>query len=290
MDEARGSEAPPVSRITMPRTILTNCLIFDGVNDTLVADKSVLIQDGKIIGMLDSSKDEPADNVLCLNGRTLTPGFIDAHFHAYASSLNFEELERLPKIYIANYGAKTLAAALRRGFTTVHDVGGADYCLWCTLEDYVISGPRLFWRGKALSQTGGHGDSRSPHIESCGCNAAMLEKLDGVANQGLDTIELCQSNSVALGLGADLLSEFQNQQLEKFALRAEVQPPADILGSATSGNAMPLGAYGAIGEIKAGAYADILVMNGNPLEAVSITKKCAQDGGLKVMKGGIWVH
>lgn len=46
----------------------------------------------------------------------------------------------------------------------------------------MIAGPRLFFAGKALSQTGGHGDFRSPQsIDPCACayNGALTKVVDG---------------------------------------------------------------------------------------------------------------
>lgn len=51
---------------------------------------------------------------------------------------------------------------LLRGFTSVRDVGGADFGLARAVEEGLIAGPRLFFGGKALSTTGGHGDMRGP--------------------------------------------------------------------------------------------------------------------------------
>ena len=76
---------------------------------------------------------------------------------------------------------------LNRGFTTVRDAGGADYALSRAIEEGVIAGPRLFVAGKALSQTGGHGDFRERFDNSdpdpCGCNrnmGAIGRVVDGV--------------------------------------------------------------------------------------------------------------
>src|SRR5882762_2127987 len=49
---------------------------------------------------------------------------------------------------------------LMRGFTTVRDVGGADFGLKCAVEEGIFPAPRLIISGKALSQTGGHCDFR----------------------------------------------------------------------------------------------------------------------------------
>lgn len=50
-----------------------------------------------------------------------------------------------------------------RGFTTVRDAGGPSFGLKKAIDDGVILGPRVFPSGAMISQTGGHGDFRSPH-------------------------------------------------------------------------------------------------------------------------------
>ena len=55
-------------------------------------------------------------------GRWLIPGLIDAHFHAYATSMDGLEDERGPLSFAAINGTRRLRAALRRGFTAVRDV------------------------------------------------------------------------------------------------------------------------------------------------------------------------
>ena len=64
-----------------------------------------------------------------------------------------------------------LEGALQRGFTTVRDAGGGDIGLWMAIEEGWIEGPRFFFSGKAISQTGGHGDARpGTVVEPCGCS------------------------------------------------------------------------------------------------------------------------
>lgn len=53
---------------------------------------------------------------------------------------------------------------LRRGFTSVRDCGGATLAFKQAIDDGVIQGPRLFIAGNALTQTGGHADTRVPLI------------------------------------------------------------------------------------------------------------------------------
>ncbi len=74
---------------------------------------------------------------------------------------------------------------LRRGFTTVRDAGGADFALAEAVERGLVEGPRLFVSGRALSQTGGHGDFRGRHdaSEPCACASRvgnLARVVDGV--------------------------------------------------------------------------------------------------------------
>jgi hypothetical protein len=93
-----------------------------------------------------------------LAGRTLMPGLIDAHVHAVLTTMDLAALEKKPVTLVANEARLVLEGMLRRGFTTVRDAGGADWGLAQAVERGLIRGPRLFFSGRVLSQTGGHGD------------------------------------------------------------------------------------------------------------------------------------
>jgi len=88
------------------------------------------------------------------------PGLIDCHVHV--TSLTADEWADAghPASYVAAAATRTLAATVRRGFTTVRDAGGADAGLARALDEALVPGPRLYTCGKALSQTAGHGDLR----------------------------------------------------------------------------------------------------------------------------------
>jgi imidazolonepropionase-like amidohydrolase len=79
-----------------------------------------------------------------------------------ANTADLADLVRWPVTYSAHRTARLLGAMLDRGFTTVRDMAGGDYGTWRALEEGVIRGPRLFYAGRALRQTGGHGDHRGP--------------------------------------------------------------------------------------------------------------------------------
>jgi imidazolonepropionase-like amidohydrolase len=155
---------------------IINGLVFDGVSDGPI-EAAVHVIDGRIAAVGDP---QPADRVLDARGRTVLPGLIDAHCHAYGIDLNLLEIESRPLSYVALMAARRLEAALSRGFTTVRDPAGGDAGLARAIAERVIRAPRYFWTGAALSQTGGHGDARAADSDVCGCAAHSVEVVDGV--------------------------------------------------------------------------------------------------------------
>lgn len=97
-----------------------------------------------------------------LGGAFVLPGLIDCHVHVMASTADLADLARWPVSYNAHRTARLLGQMLDRGFTTVRDMAGGDYGTWRAVEEGLIRGPRFFYAGRALSQTGGHGDHRGP--------------------------------------------------------------------------------------------------------------------------------
>jgi imidazolonepropionase-like amidohydrolase len=97
-----------------------------------------------------------------LRGGYVLPGLIDAHVHVTAITADFAWMATASPFYVAAHAARIMGEMLDRGFTTVRDVGGADYGLAAAQAEGLIRGPRLYFGGRALSQTGGHGDSRGP--------------------------------------------------------------------------------------------------------------------------------
>lgn len=128
-------------------------------------------------------------------------------------------------------------------------------------------------------------DSMSKRGSEFGMSEYSLAKNKKVLDSGLRSIELCRASNVSLGFGTDLLGQLQDDESNEFTIRAEVEPVADILRSATVTNAKILNQEGKLGEIVPGAFADLLVVNGNPLENVSVLQN--QGGDLAfIMKAG----
>ena len=124
---------------------------------------------------------------LDLKGRTLMPGLTDAHVHMCAVEGNTAEQHRHhPPSLIAAKTLRRIEQALQQGFTTVRDAGGADYGFREAVASGLYPGPRLLVSGRALSQTGGHGDKRrrAEWIEPVDCCLGMV----GVIADGPDAV------------------------------------------------------------------------------------------------------
>ena len=121
--------------------------------------------------------------------------------------------------------------------------------------------------------------------EALGLPAVSLEKLRIVLEAGLRSVEICRAAGVPMGFGTDLLGELQVYQSREFSIRAEVLTPHEIISSATAVNAEILGKAGELGVVAPGALADILVVDGDPLQDLGLL----QDQGahlLVIMKAG----
>jgi imidazolonepropionase-like amidohydrolase len=98
--------------------------------------------------------------VIDVAGRTLMPGLIDAHVHVVAVEASLGFNASLPDSLVMARSMRLQHEMLMRGFTTVRDVGGADFGQVVAQAQGFVRGPRLIISGKALSQTGGHCDFR----------------------------------------------------------------------------------------------------------------------------------
>ncbi|GAA3070519.1 amidohydrolase family protein [Pseudonocardia yunnanensis] len=159
---------------------VVNALIFDGSSPDLTPG-AIEIVDGTVTAVGDLTPAAGA-TVVDAGGKVVMPGLIDAHFHAYGTSLSALENESVSLSYVSLVGAARLRSALGRGFTTVRDVAGGDIGLANAIERGYVVAPRYLYTGAALSQTGGHGDARPADFDLCCPGGHMCEVVDGVDN------------------------------------------------------------------------------------------------------------
>lgn len=164
-------------------TLFADVAVFDGESGEL-REGPVAVRDGRIVAVGPGAEDAVDGPVERIDGRgrTMLPGLIDAHFHAYAVSLDMLVNEGRPLSYVAHVAAHRLGRALSRGFTTVRDVAGGDAGLAAAIDEGLFPSPRYLFTGAALSQTGGHGDPRSADLQLELCGGHSTEIVDGVAD------------------------------------------------------------------------------------------------------------
>jgi len=400
--------------------LFQNARLLDPEASDLRDGMHVLVEDERIREVSDRPIAMSGAQTLDLAGRVLMPGLIDGHIHVYLSEVDIGRLAEMPLSLLAARAGPLMRAMLDRGFTTVRDTGGADWGIREAVETGQMVGPRLFIAGRALSQTGGHGDFRlrsdsgtetcqccsgvaqisrivdgvpqmlhavrdelrkgADHIKimvsggvasprdpleatqftreeisaavgeatawgtyvcshaygadairraiECGVRsiehgnfldadtaklmrergaflvptliaydsmkrrgrelglpAVSLEKNERVLAAGLRSIEIARQAGVPIGYGSDLLGRLQDDQSREFLIRGEAMSPLEVIRSATTVNARLIRREGELGTIRPGAFADLLVVDGNPLRDLGLL----QDQGAHfsvVMKGG----
>ena len=399
--------------------ILENASLLDLDSGDVLPGRFVTIEGDTIVAVEERRPGGGSAERIDLAGRTLLPGLIDGHFHATITDTNPANLKEVPATLMTARAGQLLKAALERGFTTVRDMGGADWGLRSAVAEGSLVGPRVYIAGRGLSQTGGHGDlRRRTETESyCACSSALafmsvvadgkggvqtaareqlrqgvdhlkvflsggvvspsdpltsaqytdeeleaivheaaswgtyvaahaytaaaitraanagvrtiehgnlldaasaallaargaylvptlvtyevmrreaprarlpafsVAKLETVLEAGLKSVEMALAAGVKLGFGTDLLGDFHAYQSEELAIRSRIQSPHAVLKSATAVNAEILGQSGRLGLIAPGALADLIAVDGNPLDDLNLL----QDQGRHlavIMKGG----
>jgi imidazolonepropionase-like amidohydrolase len=181
------------------RTILKNAVLVDGTSAERRGPYDVTIEDG-LIREVGERLVASGATVVELGGRTLMPGLTDAHVHIVANSLSLSAIDELPPSIVALSAGQSLKGMLMRGFTTVRDAGGADWGYASAVETGLVPGPRLLTSGRALSQTGGHGDLRSRHPDSgMGCACAGRAPIFARIADGVPAVRQAARDELRLG-------------------------------------------------------------------------------------------
>jgi imidazolonepropionase-like amidohydrolase len=384
--------------------LITGAHLLDPTVGTLSDVSWLEVVDGRISATSTGSPPPAGSDtrVIKAAGATVMPGLIDAHVHVLVTSLDLADANTWTPGYATVRALAEAKRMLRRGFTTVRDVGGADYGMARAIDEGLALGPRLIFGGKALSQTGGHGDLRTKaddtlpccqarpsfariadgvdevrraardefrkgaaHLKmllsggvaspldevsevqysdeemraavqeahnhnryvtvhayhpravnralrvgvrcvehgnllddetialllehdaylvptlvtfeqlhrlgrQAGLTEASYRKLEDVRDAGLAALEKAHQAGVNLVYGSDLLGSMQHAQLEEFTLRTQVQQPIDVIRAATTTAAKLLNLDGQIGTLAAGAHADLLILDGDPLADITV--------------------
>ena len=195
------------------QVLFQNARLLDPDANDLRDGMQVLVEGDRIREVSERPISAGSAEKIDLAGRVLMPGLIDAHIHVYLSEVDIGRLAEMPLSLLAARAGPLMRAMLDRGFTTVRDTGGADWGIREAVETGQMVGPRLFIAGRALSQTGGHGDFRlrsDSGVETCQCCSGVSQIsriVDGVPQmlhavrdelrKGADHIKIMVSGGVA---------------------------------------------------------------------------------------------
>src|SRR5262249_23743431 len=117
-----------------------------------------------------------------------------------------------------------------------------------------------------------------------GLPPVSLEKNERVLAAGLRSLEICKEAGVPIGFGSDLLGRLQDARSGGSLTRGGGMPPLEVSRAPPVINARLLQREGLLGAIRPGAFADLLVVDGNPLRDLGVL----QDQGARlkaIMKG-----
>jgi imidazolonepropionase-like amidohydrolase len=140
------------------RLWLTGARLFDGTGAPVREAAAILVQDGRIAAIASAGDGVPdGAAVIELGGRTLLPGLIDAHAHVKVDRpIPDPGAEMLLPGSDAHFLAADLRETLRRGVTTVRDVGSYGDLVFDARQGMrygAFRGPRLLACGRIVSAT-----------------------------------------------------------------------------------------------------------------------------------------
>jgi len=124
-----------------------------------------------------------------------------------------------------------------------------------------------------------------------GISDTNLEKLEVVLKGQENLVRLIKKYDIMTGFSTDLISGMYNLLTREFTERALYWTPAEVMRQATSESAKvirmsgKLNRHGNFGEIREGWLADLVLIEGEPLEDISVLRAPEENLAL-IMKGG----
>ncbi len=113
-----------------------------------------------------------------------------------------------------------------------------------------------------------------------------VAKIADVREAGLERLVKMHEAGVTVGYGSDLLGGMQPHQSGEFPLRGRYIPADAVIRSATVDAARVLRMEGELGVIAPGAHADLIVVDGNPLEDLNLLTEQGAHMPL-ILQGGV---
>jgi len=125
----------------------------------------------------------------------------------------------------------------------------------------------------------------SQYGEAEGIPRHMLDKINKAKAKGLESLEVARAAGLKICSGSDVLSSMQPLKSLELGLKAQVLGAHAAILSATRTNAELFGMADQIGTIEEGKLADLILVDGNPLDDIGVLQD-ARNVAL-VMRDGV---
>ena len=116
-------------------------------------------------------------------------------------------------------------------------------------------------------------------------DAQTTAKLEMVSHAAQHALAHARRAGVKIGSGSDIIGPYQHLKGRELRLKAEVMSPMEAIVSATRTNAEIVGLGDCLGTLEAGKIADLIVLDGDPLEDLTLFERGVEEV-LLVMKAG----
>jgi imidazolonepropionase-like amidohydrolase len=112
----------------------------------------------------------------------------------------------------------------------------------------------------------------------------QIQKINLAREQSVQGLTHAYKAGCKIGSGSDLLGDMAAYRATEFELKGQVMTPMEVLLSATKVNAELFRLSDRIGSVEPGKYADLIVINGNPLKNLRVFQ--TPENPRLIMKGG----
>jgi len=127
-------------------------------------------------------------------------------------------------------------------------------------------------------------EALSEEGKSYGVPDPVIRKIDEAREQGIRSLRLAYEAGARIASGSDLLGPLQDRKARELEIKAQVMTPMESLVSATKTNAELFGLHNEIGTLEEGKLADLIVVDGNPLQNIAALQN--KDNLKLIMKAG----
>ncbi|MFB6269226.1 MAG: amidohydrolase family protein [Halobacterium sp.] len=209
--------------------------VVDGRRDDAIEDARLVVDDGSVaaVGPREDVEAPPDADHVEFPDRTIVPGFVDAHVHLQgARSMDVADWTTTPDSLAAARATADLRSLTAAGFTSVRDLGSSvGYGLRAAVSEGEIPGPRVFTSGRAISQTGGHGDVHGLPYDWVADGTPLSTLADGVAEcrrearkrvrDGADCLKIMTTGGVLSERDTPDVRQFTDAEIEAMTTEAD---------------------------------------------------------------------